>query len=152
MKTFNSIILLCLISCLSFGQRSNTLNWITGTWKVNAGDGFIVEQWKQLNDSTFIGKSHFVKATKDSILQETLTIGLKKGEWHYTSTVVGQNGNRPVSFKLTFIGQQEFISTNPEHDFPQRIAYRRIKDDLFASIEGIRRGKLSKQNFDFSKE
>ena len=152
MKKFHFIIFSCLVFNPTFGQSADALKWITGTWKINTGNGFIVEQWKQLNDSTFTGKSHFVKAAKDSVLQETLVLGLKKGEWHYTSTVVGQNNNRAVSFKLIFIGQQEFISTNTTHDFPQRIAYRRIRDNLFASIEGARRGKHSKQNFDFVKE
>ena len=151
MKIFYSIIFSCLIFNATFGQSADALKWITGTWKVNTGNGFIVEQWKQLNDSTFAGKSHLVKAIRDSVLQEMLVLELKKGEWYYTSTVVGQNNNRAVSFKVIFIGQQEFISINPSHDFPQRIAYRRIEDKLFASIEGIRRGKHNKQNFDFTK-
>jgi hypothetical protein len=43
----------------------------------------------------------------------------------------------------------EFICENPSHDFPQRIAYRRIENDLFASIEGRKNNKYSKQNYDF---
>jgi len=46
----------------------------------------------------------------------------------------------------------KIISENPEHDFPQWIAYQKKKQQLFASIEGKNKGKYSKQNFDFSSE
>ena len=149
MKKIYSIILLCLVFNLTFGQKVDALKWITGTWKINIGNGFIVEKWKQQDDSTFIGKSLFVKAASDSVLQETVELSLRNGKWSYTSTVAAQNNNQPVSFKLIFIGRNEFISENPAHDFPQRIAYRRIRNNLFASIEGTKNGKFKKQNFDF---
>lgn len=146
------IILLILIGFSltnSYAQKSDAMKWIVGTWKINAGQGFIVEKWKLKNDSTFTGTSHFVKAENDSALQETLELSFRKGEWAYTSTVVGQNNNSPVAFKIIFLGRAEFISENKAHDFPQRIAYRRVKNQLFASIEGNSKGKFRKQNFDF---
>jgi len=130
-------------------QKSTAPAWLAGTWKINTGNGFIVEQWKVMNDSTLQGKSMFVKAAGDSALQETLVLSYRKGEWSYVSTVVGQNNNQPVSFKIIYMGRSEFISENKAHDFPQRIAYRRLKNNLFASIEGNRNGKYGKQNFDF---
>lgn len=143
-----SITLLLLTTNLS-AQSSATLQWIVGTWKINTGQGYVVEQWKQLNDSTFSGKSFFVKSDNDTIPQESIQLALRDGQWNYTPTVQGQNNNAPVSFKLQFIGRAEFISVNPTHDFPQRIAYRRVKNQLYASIEGLKKGKYQKQNFDF---
>jgi hypothetical protein len=104
-----------------------------------------------VNDDLFKGKSVMVKG-KDSTLQESLEISKKDTTWYYTSTVTGQNNNQPVSFKIIFQRIGEFICENPAHDFPQRIAYRRIKNQLFASIEGKRNGKYGKQNFDFTGE
>jgi hypothetical protein len=57
-----------------------------------------------------------------------------------------------VKFKVIFLKATEFICENPAHDFPQRIAYRRIKQQLFASTEGKKNGRYNKQNFDFSLE
>lgn len=142
----------CLMCTTLLAQKTTTPTWLAGVWKINTGNGFIVEQWKVVNDSTLQGKSMFVKAAGDSALQETLVLSYRKGEWNYTSSVVGQNNNLPVSFKIIFIGRTEFISENKAHDFPQRISYRRIKNNIYASIEGSRNGKYAKSNFDFVSE
>ncbi len=149
MKVYIHIFSFLLISALANAQKATQFSWLVGTWKMNAGSGHVIEQWKQLNDSTFGGKSLFVKASGDSMLQETIELSFRKGEWSYNPTVVDQNNRQPVKFQIIFIGKGEFICENPVHDFPQRIAYRRIKNSLFASIEGTRNGKYSKVNFDF---
>ncbi|GHM98959.1 hypothetical protein WSM22_04490 [Cytophagales bacterium WSM2-2] len=147
---------MCLVftSAFHFGhaQKADAVKWMAGTWKINAGQGTIVEKWKIANDSTLLGKSVFVKIAGDSALQESLELTFRKGQWVYTSTVQGQNDNKPVSFKVIFLKGTEFISENPAHDFPQRIAYRRIKNLMYASIEGKNNGKFSKRNFDFTGE
>jgi hypothetical protein len=149
MKVYIHIFSFLLISALANAQKATQFSWLVGTWKMNAGSGYVIEQWKQLNDSTFRGKSLFVKAPGDSMLQESIELSFRKGEWSYNPTVVDQNNRQPVKFQVIFIGKGEFICENPVHDFPQRIAYRRIKNSLFASIEGTRNGKYAKVNFDF---
>jgi Domain of unknown function (DUF6265) len=149
MKRLLTCLIMITLTTHSMAQSMESLKWIVGTWKINTGQGYVVEQWRVLDDSTFSGKSFFVKPTNDTIPQEVIQLALRKGQWYYTPTVEGQNNNQPVSFPLQFIGRAEFISTNPDHDFPQRIAYRRIKNQLFASIEGLKKNKYIKQNFDF---
>lgn len=133
-------------------QSTEAMKWISGIWKINTGQGHIVEQWRVLNDSTFSGKSYFIKMNNDTIPQESIQLVLRKGQWYYIPTVAHQNNNQPISFKVIMLSKSEFISVNPDHDFPQRIGYRRIKNQLFASIEGIKNGKYEKQNFDFNNE
>jgi hypothetical protein len=143
------ILLLPIFGINATAQKTDAMKWLLGTWRLTTHRGVIVESWKLLNDSTLHGKSVIVKTSGDSILQESLEITLKKGQWAYISSVQGQNENKPVSFKVIFLKGEEFISENPTHDFPQRISYRRIKNNLFASIEGGNNGRFSKQNFDF---
>jgi hypothetical protein len=133
-------------------QKTEQVKWMIGTWKINAGNNVIIEQWQLANDSTLTGKSIFIKNGTDTIPQESLELAYRKGDWYYISTVNGQNNSKPVPFKIIFLKGTEFISENPAHDFPQRIAYRRLKNQIFASIEGRNNGKYSKQNFDFSVE
>lgn len=133
-------------------QQSETFKWMEGAWKINTGEGQVVETWKLINDSTLAGKSVFVTNKGDTVPQETLELKRRNGQWTYVSTVVGQNRNLPVSFKVIFQRGTEFISENPLHDFPQRIEYRRIGNLMYASIEGKRKGKFSKQHFDFTAE
>jgi hypothetical protein len=135
----------------SYSQKAEELRWLVGTWTIDTGQGIVIEKWQLLNDSTLSGGSVFVKTGNDTIPQELLELSYRKNQWTYISTVQGQNNNQPVPFKMIFLKGTEFICENPKHDFPQRIAYRRIKHELFASIEGSKNGKLRKENFDYIK-
>jgi hypothetical protein len=146
------LVMLLLFGNKAYTQQSETFKWLTGTWKISAGAGTIVEQWHIVNDSTLAGKSIYVKNGKDTIPQETVELVYRNGDWYYISTVPSQNNHQPVKFKVIYVKGAEFISENPAHDFPQRIAYRRIKHQLFASIEGKKNGRYGKQNFDFTGE
>ncbi|MFY8037671.1 MAG: DUF6265 family protein [Cyclobacteriaceae bacterium] len=150
--TFRSFVacIVIALSCQSLqAQKNQPMHWLTGTWIITTPKGTIIEQWKPLNDSTMLGRSTFVKSSGDSIPQETIELRHRKNQWTYVPTVPGQNNNQPTSFAVIFVGKEEFISINPAHDFPQRIAYRRVNHQLFASIEGNRKGTYIKQNFDF---
>lgn len=143
------LIAFVLFSQSAIAQKIQPLLWLVGTWQIPSPTGTTVEQWKPINDSTLFGKSYFVKSNGDTIPQETIELRIRKGQWAFIPTVSGQNNNQPTIFSVIFIGKEEFISTNPAHDFPQRITYRRIKNQLLASIEGTRKGRYTKQNFDF---
>lgn len=133
-------------------QHAEAFKWMEGVWKINTGEGQVVETWKLMNDSTLTGTSVFVTSKGDTVPQESLELKTRNGQWTYVSTVLGQNNNLPVSFKVIFQRGTEFISENPLHDFPQRIEYRRIGNLMYASIEGKRKGKFFKQHFDFTSE
>jgi len=143
-------LFLSLFALEAGAQKSDALKWVCGTWVLKTNRGDMVEKWVAINDSTFRGKSMTVKAPGDSTTQETIELQWRNKIWLYVPTVQGQNNNRPVVFPIIFLGREEFIGQNPNHDFPQRIAYRRVKNQLFASIEGSRNGKYSKINFDFT--
>ena len=148
-KIFLLIMGSLIFNCTVFAQKAVQMKWITGTWKINAANGVIMEQWQLVNDSTFKGTSVFIKNETDTIPQESIELVYRNGEWYYIPTVASQNNGQPISFKVIFLKGTEFISENPAHDFPQRIAYRQIKNQLFASIEGWKDGRYRKQNFNF---
>lgn len=153
MKKILRLVLLCALifppaSLLS--QKAENFNWLTGKWKISTGNGAILESWTMVNDSTLHGVSCFIRNNGDSIPQENIELVMRRGQWQYIPTVTGQNNNLPVAFPLIFQKGNEFIALNPEHDFPQRIAYRRISaTQVLASIEGMKNGAYRKQNFDF---
>jgi len=152
MKTIMTFAFVLTLCVAGRAQQPDQLKWMVGTWVLNLEKGHLVEQWKQRDDSTYIGKSMFVNASGDSLTQEFIELSYRMRQWTYIPTVAAQNDARPVRFSVVFVGRGEFISENPAHDFPQRIAYRRIKNGLYASIEGKRKGKWLKQNFDFTLE
>lgn len=146
------VFILSVFATDAYCQQSKTFSWLTGTWKINTGKGTMLEQWHVQNDSTLSGKSAFIKNGTDTIPQETVELTYRNGNWYYIPTVSDQNNGEAVKFKIIFFRGTEFICENPAHDFPQRIAYRRIKNQLFASIEGKKNGKYGKQNYDFTAE
>jgi hypothetical protein len=152
MRKTSLLLVIILVPIAVAAQEANQLKWLVGTWRISTGNGYVVEQWKQKNDSTFSGRSMFVKASGDSTLQETIELSVRKGKWVYTPTIANQNNGQPVAFPVIFVGRGEFICENKSHDFPQRISYRRVKNNLHASIEGARGAKYMKQNFDFTNE
>jgi len=135
---------------VTFSQISNSLKWLEGSWKIETGKGTVIENWKIKNDSTVSGQSMFV-AGKDTMPQEKIELAYRSGHWYYHPILEGQTESNSVKFKVIFSIGSEFISENPEHDFPQRISYRRVGDWVFASIEGKNGGKYLKENFDFFK-
>lgn len=132
-------------------QEKVNFDWLLGYWKVNTSKGSIIENWKKQNDSLYIGFSGFVK-NKDTIPEEKVELKKINSDWFYIPTTLNQNNGNPVSFKIIFHKNKEFICENPTHDFPQRINYRRFNKNLFASIEGKVKGIFKKVNYDYQQE
>lgn len=154
MKTFTiSLVLMISVASIpaeqAIAQTTAPLAWMVGKWKIQTPGGVTLEEWKNIDDSTLAGRSVFIRNHSDTSVQENVIISIRNGQWYYTPTVANQNNALPVPFKIIFLKGSEFIAENTAHDFPQRIAYRRIKSQLFASIEGRKNGRYNKQNFDF---
>lgn len=59
-------------------------------------------------------------------------------------SVVGQSA---ASFPLVRLSGQEAVFENPQHDFPQRVIYRRDGDRLTGRIEGRIGGEAKEIDF-----
>lgn len=143
---------IALLATASFAtaQHASQLQWLVGSWHMPTRNGIIIEQWSLQADSSYKGFSYSKKANGDSVLLEEVIIKQEQGQWYYIPTVQGQNNHQPVRFALIYVGREEFICENPAHDFPQRIAYRRTGNRLWASIEGRKNGRYRKENFDYT--
>ncbi len=78
MKALFCFAISALLSVAVQALKADQFNWLLGTWKINVGNGYVVEQWKQKNDSTLTGKSMLVKAAGDSAVQETIEMSLRR--------------------------------------------------------------------------
>ena len=61
--------------------------------------------------------------------------------------VANPSGQRDARFKLTTSTKTEARFENPNHDFPQRIIYRREGDTLLGRIEGTSKGTEKSADF-----
>ncbi len=153
MTKFLSFLFCCfMVSMAIQAQSKKSPDWLVGEWKLTLKNNkTLMESWAKASDSLFVGESKMVAPDGSITPQETIRLQLKADGWHYQPTALGQNENQEVDFKVIFISGTEFIAENPAHDFPQRIQYRRIGDNLYASIEGKNGNEYGKINFDYTR-
>lgn len=148
--------ILSLVSCqnkseLKF-EKIKKMDWLVGSWEQKLPDGIITEIWTKENDSTFSGKSYFIK-TKDTIHLENIVLTQQKDELLYIPTVNGQNNDEPTTFKMTSDVENTFSFENPAHDYPQKITYKKVSEtNLVATISGKQQGKITEESYPMAKK
>lgn len=129
------------------------MSWLIGQWENKMPYGVLTETWTKDNDSTFSGKSYFIKNEKDTVHSESIILTQIKDELVYRPTVKGQNNDEPVEFKLTADLDNSFAFENPKHDFPQKIVYKKVNDkSLLATISGNQGGKPVSESYPMTKK
>jgi hypothetical protein len=109
--------------------------WLAGTWLTD--DGETEEVWTTPRGGTMLGVNRTVVA---GVLRhfEHLRIASEEGAIFYHASPVRQ---APARFRLVEQGER-LVFEDPEHDYPQRIVYRRLAvDRLEAGIEGSDEGR-----------
>ena len=133
------------------GVGINELKWLLGTWQQKKGNGIIYESWQQLDDSTFYGKSFYMKAA-DTVMLEVVNLEQRNGKLSYVATTMNQNDARPVAFVMSAGTPSFLVFENPQHDFPTRITYKHVApDSLMAEISGSLNGKTMVRQFPMSR-
>ena len=133
-------------------QRANVvsrLSWIAGCWQQTGANTRVVdEQWMVPRGNTMFGMSRTVRG--DSLIEyEQLRVFERDGKAVYHAMPSGQPA---AEFTAGSVGDTIVIFENPQHDFPQRIIYRkRGADSLIARIEGTLNGRARGVEFPYSK-
>ena len=106
--------------------------WLAGRWCHAEGDRLSEEQWLPAAGELMLGLSRSTAPGKKTQF-EFLRIELIEG----TPVYLAQPGGRPATaFKQVDASQDWVRFSNPEHDFPQHIEYRRSGSELKAIISG----------------
>jgi hypothetical protein len=133
-------------------QRTNVvghLSWIAGCWQQTGANGRLVEeQWMAPRGNTMMGMSRTVRG--DSLIEyEQLRISERAGKAIYHALPSGQ---QPSEFTAASVSDSIVVFENPQHDFPQRIIYRkRGADSIIARIEGTMNGRVRGVDFPYAK-
>lgn len=123
------------------------LAWLSGCWTQAQKDGTTEEHWMKPAGGTMLGMSRTVRGGRTTEY-EFLQIRDEKGTLAY---VARPSGQPEAIFPLKTAGTGEVIFENPQHDFPQRIMYRRTSTGVTARIEGTRNGQLRGIDFPFAR-
>ncbi|RQO31482.1 hypothetical protein DBR32_05850 [Taibaiella sp. KBW10] len=147
---FGCVLLLCS-SQAKPKKQIDKAGWLLGTWKNETAKGTVYESWHRVNDTEFTGKSYLLEG-KDTLIFESLKLVQEQRSLVYIPTVKGHNNDLPVRFTLTKISDTDLVFENAQHDFPQRITYKKIAaDTLVAEISGIQNGQQVKETFPMKK-
>jgi len=118
------------------------LAWLDGCWGGTVNQRDFREQWSPLRGGMLLGVGSTVFQGK---LQsyEYLRIEPRVDGVYYDAIPSGQKED---AFRLVSVTTDDkdtiFTFSNPEHDFPQRIIYRRATEGwLYATIEGKLKGE-----------
>jgi Domain of unknown function (DUF6265) len=114
-----------------------SLAWLDGCWVGTVNQRDFREQWSPLRGNILLGVGSTVFQGKAQSY-EYLRIEPRADGVYYVALPSGQT---EAAFKLTSITTDGkdviFTFANPQHDFPQRILYRRATEGwLYATIEG----------------
>lgn len=155
-KLILSLAALSIVACQNKSKNSysliNKMTWLEGIWENKTPDGTLTETWTKVNDSTYNGKTLFIKE-KDTIHNEEIVLSQKGEMLYYTPTVTGQNNDEPIEFKMTNSTENEFVFENPKHDYPQKIVYKKLNStNLVATISGKQLGKASSESYPMKKK
>jgi len=141
-------VLLFLALLLSSGCAAQTagisqLDWMAGCWESTSGVSHTHEQWMRPAGGSMIGMSRTVR-NDTTLSYESMQI-VERGD--RVVFLAQPSGQAPAEFPAVDVTLEIAVFANPQHDFPQRIRYRRAgPDSLAARIEGFSNGQM--QGFD----
>lgn len=146
--TFLAALVLALSSC-SKKYAVKDFEWLEGNWKGQDSGYAFYESWKITGKNTMTGFGGAYQGW-DTVFRETLKIENIEGNLFYIATVPENDG--PVLFKLSSYENNEAVFENTEHDFPQKIVYRKELNGMFhVMLEGIRDNQKAREELTFLK-
>ena len=128
-----SILLLIVALAPAPPSSVQDLAWMSGCWASVAGEPGSGETWTSPAGGTLLGVSRTVKGGK-TVAHELMQI--RESGPGQIAFIALPSGQSEASFPLVRLSGQEAVFENPQHDFPQRVIYRRDKDLLTGRIEG----------------
>jgi len=143
-KQFFCGLLLASAGAVACAAPIDSLGWLAGCWSAVGGENGSGEQWMAPAGGTMMGVGRTVRGGK-TIEWEFLSIReVEPGKLAY---VAKPHNQAEAAFPVLKLEEGEVIFENLQHDFPQRIIYKRAGDNIGARIEGMSKGKLKGIDF-----
>jgi hypothetical protein len=120
--------------------------WLHGCWEQIGAQRIVEEQWMAPRGGSMLGMSRTVR---DGRLLEYESVMIREdgGALVYDARPAGQP---PASFRANDVSSDAVVFENAQHDFPQRVGYRRDgADRITAWIEGTSDGRMRRTEFPY---
>ena len=120
------------------------VRWLAGCWEGGSEHARTEEHWMEPRGGTMLGMSRTTRGDS-TVGYELMRISERGERLVFTAQPSGQPA---AAFTSAGISATEVEFTNPEHDFPQTIRYRRAgSDSLVARLEGFNEGQPQAMGF-----
>jgi len=139
-----AIVALAAMPAVAQQPRVERLAWLQGCWEMPSPQGTIEEQWMSPRGGAMIGVGRTVR--NDRLVEYELVIVREQdGRLAYEAHPSGQPS---AVFPARELTDSTVVFENQEHDFPQRIGYRRDGPDLLTAwVEGRSQGQTRRIDF-----
>lgn len=125
------------------------LKWMSGCWANMEGEAGTGEQWTAPAGRSMLGMSRTVRG---GVMVAFEFLRITQGGDGKVVLVASPSGQQPATFALQSLSRHEVVFENPDHDFPQRVIYRRMSGTrLTGRVEGIVDGALRSIDFPMKK-
>ena len=125
-----------LFAWAALPARASELPWLVGYW-LDCDGKAVSESWMDAGSDTLLGAG--------------LTRGRSRTAFDFMRIAQAPDGRltffaqpqgaAPTPFPMKSQDRAGVVFENPQHDFPQRVIYRREGDTLHARIEGVDKGQ-----------
>jgi len=127
-------------------QPIASLHWLTGCLEARSATRVVEEQRMPLSAGTMLGMGRTTNARGLADYELTL-IRQDSARLLYEAHPRGQPS---ATFVARVANEDSVVFEAPEHDFPQRVAYRRVgRDSVLAWVEGTMRGTTRRFEFPY---
>jgi hypothetical protein len=118
--------------------------WLQGCWEASSPQRTIAEHWMAPHGGSMLGMSRTVRGGRLAA-HELIVLREQDDRLAYEAHPSSQAA---TVFLSTGVSDTAALFENPEHDFPQRVGYRRIGgDSLLAWIDGTAGGETRRVEF-----
>lgn len=143
------ILFSSLLGCDSRQEFKRFSEFIEGTWGYSTENGLLIESWQHSGEKRMDGFGYIQTAERMVPLEKLIVRPV-----YYQLILQAKPEGRKfwVYFVLTESTDFNWVFENKEHDFPQRIEYRKISEDsLLAVVSGIDNGKFDVNLFKYKR-
>ena len=116
---------------------TDSVFFMEGSWVDAAGE--TEEHWIAPRAGAMLGVNRTIKGGQMVFFEYLRIEKDEQGRFVYRASPMGQSP--PVTFSLVAHSDNAVTFENLEHDFPQRILYKRVGDELQMRIEGTEDGQ-----------
>ena len=118
--------------------------WLQGCWERTSSQRIVEEQWMAPRGKTMMGMGRTTQG--DRVVEHEFLILREQGD--QLAYEAHPSGQPTAVFVSRTVDESTVVFENPQHDFPQRVGYRRESPDaLLAWIEGTSKGQPRRVEF-----